>query len=977
MKENKICRLMPVFLVLVLCFSLFQPAASYAQNKLNGQSIKEAVQLTNGKELKSSFDKPEQVRWYKITPAKDEISKDTHMRIKLSSNAELNLSIYPSSEKANKDDTFDMYRGFTVPGQPAQIVVPYAWSGPYYIKVEYSDSEEKGDGEATPGKAEYKIGYQGVKLPPSSQVNEPCPVELSTDQRKSGTDILNKLRLIRDHLLSKTDNGKNLTSLYYKTAPFLVAKMIVNKDTKESVYKNLLELKPLFDDLAENGSNSSHEISRSDQKAINNLYDITVKAVPNALKDKITGIAQEIDLAHLEGKPLSDVLKKAGLSNSDSTASSVSNKYIVKLKEGKSIKSVNNKMSAYGDKATAPKSLKPNGQLFNNMYVMKIGSHQLSKSPQEKITVNRLKKMPEVDFVEPVKRYHNMSNDVQYDYQWPLKNSGQEGGKRGADIKNEPMKSLLKKRQLKEPLIAVVDTGVDSTLADLKQKVRTDLGKNFIARNNNTNDDEGHGTHVAGIIAAASDNGYSMSGLDPKVKIMPVKVLDESGSGETDQIAMGIKYAVDKGAKVINLSLGGDYSRVIEYALKYAASKNVTVVAASGNDGINEVGYPASSRYTIAVGATNRLDITADYSNYGKDLDLVAPGTDIPSLLPNGNVTYLSGTSMATPYVTAAAGVLLSENPKLKPDEIKNILTETADNVAFKEVDNTDEDYDDDGNPQAEAKTPGFDKVSGWGRLNAYSAASVADLNVKVNDIKDNMDHITGSAKKGTLIQVKKGSKTLGKSTASSKGTFTVKIPVQKAGQLVHINASDKNGLAKASIKIAVKKGKAPASPKVNSVSNKDTTVTGKTLANIKVNVKNSSKKVMASAKSNSKGTFKVKIKKQKAGTILYVTVTDLAKRESKPVKITVKDKIPPAAPKVNTVYDKEKLIQGKTESKAAISVKSKGKTIGETKANTKGTFKAAIQKQKAGSVLYVTAKDKAGNTSKPAKVTVKKSKKK
>lgn len=89
---------------------------------------------------------------------------------------------------------------------------------------------------------------------------------------------------------------------------------------------------------------------------------------------------------------------------------------------------------------------------------------------------------------------------------------------------------------------------------------------------------------------------------------------------------------------------------MLEFALKYAASKNVTIAAASGNDGESELSYPASSKYVMSVGASNRMDMTADFSNYGKGLDITAPGSDIPSLVPNGNVTYMSGTSMATPY---------------------------------------------------------------------------------------------------------------------------------------------------------------------------------------------------------------------------------------------------------------------------------------------------------------------------------------
>ncbi|MDY0395069.1 S8 family peptidase [Virgibacillus halophilus] len=322
--------------------------------------------------------------------------------------------------------------------------------------------------------------------------------------------------------------------------------------------------------------------------------------------------------------------------------------------------------------------------------------------------------------------------------------------KKGADVKQESLQKLLKGQKLPKTLIAITDTGVDSSLADLKGKVRTDLGKNFVANNNDASDDEGHGTHVSAIIAANAGNGYSMAGVNQSAEILPVKVLDAYGEGETEQIALGIIYAVNKGAKVINLSLGGPYSRTIEHAMKYAANKNVTIVAASGNDGSEEIDYPASSRYAIAVGATNKLDITSDYSNFGKELALVAPGSDIPSLLPNGNVTYMSGTSMAAPHVTAVAGMLLAKDRKLKPAQIKHLLTNTADDIAMEEQDNKYlECYNDDYEIVPCSQQPGYDYASGWGRLNAFSAVSALDLRMNVSKLKDNMISLTGSAKKG------------------------------------------------------------------------------------------------------------------------------------------------------------------------------------------------------------------------------------
>ncbi|MEN1968021.1 Ig-like domain-containing protein [Lentibacillus sp. N15] len=188
---------------------------------------------------------------------------------------------------------------------------------------------------------------------------------------------------------------------------------------------------------------------------------------------------------------------------------------------------------------------------------------------------------------------------------------------------------------------------------------------------------------------------------------------------------------------------------------------------------------------------------------------------------------------------------------------------------------------------------------------------------------------------------------------------------------------ADTNGTAKTSIKVVVKKGTPPPAPEVKSVSNKSTVVTGKTLADLKVTIKNKLKKVIATGNADSKGNFKVKVKKQKAGTTLYVTVTDPAKRQSKAKKVVVQDKIPPQAPKANAITTRDTALKGKTEAHATITVKHKDKKIAAKKADSKGNFKVKIKKQKAGTVLYITATDKAGNTSKAKKMTVKKDKKK
>ncbi|AZV48303.1 peptidase S8 [Bacillus halotolerans] len=892
MKRRKFSSFLAAVLIFALIFSLFSPGTKAAA----AGTIDVAGVLEKGKEQTGTMKEPEQAKWYQVNPGKADIQKDSHMALTVKSDAVLNVSVYPSKEKALKDETFDMYRSYTAEDGKSEIVFPYAWSGPYYVKVENLGEEETEDGGSAEAAAEakYTIGYTGTKKQPSDlEEAEACPVEMSVDQKKSGKGILAKLRAIRDEQLSQTAEGKELTSLYYKAAPFIAAKLALNKTERNEVYQDLVTLKPMFDDVSENGAASAYKVTEKDQKAINRLYETALQSVPSFLKRDIKKQAERLNITKLEGKTAGAVLSENSLAAKSEVQTT---KVIFKVKDNKSLSSVHNEMKGFSASAQSKQDIsnvKKAKKLFDNLYSFELPKDQkqsgtyTASAKRVKSAAATLSKMSNVEFAEPVQEYKSMSNDVQYSYQWPLRNNGENGGIKNADVKYEPASTLLSKRKLNDTLIAVVDTGVDSTLVDLKGKVRTDLGHNFVGRNNNAMDDQGHGTHVAGIIAAQSDNGYSMTGLNAKAKIIPVKVLDSTGSGDTEQIALGIKYAADKGAKVINLSLGGGYSRVLEFALKYAADKNVLIAAASGNDGANSLSYPASSKYVMSVGATNRMDMTADFSNYGKGLDISAPGSDIPSLVPNGNVTYMSGTSMATPYAAAAAGLLFAQNPKLKRTEAEELLKKTADDISFESADGEEEEmYDDNGDPIEIPRIPGVDWHSGYGRLNVMQAVSAVDLQVKVNKLESTQTAVRGKAKEGTLIEVMSGKKKLGSAKAGKDGTFKVSIPTQKQDKVLHVKAS--KGDAKTSIQVVVVKGKPSGTPKVKAVKTKDTAVRGTANSKAVIKVKNKSKKVIASGKADAKGAFTVKIKKQKAGTVLYVTAADTDKKESKAIKVVV-----------------------------------------------------------------------------------------
>lgn len=206
--------------------------------------------------------------------------------------------------------------------------------------------------------------------------------------------------------------------------------------------------------------------------------------------------------------------------------------------------------------------------------------------------------------------------------------------------------------------IAVIDTGVDLAHPDLAYK--TIAGYDFVNNDTVPQDDNGHGTHVAGIAAAMSNNGEGIAGVSWGANIMPLKVLNSAGSGTYANVAAAIVWATDHGAQVINMSLGGPSpSSTLENAVNYAYSKGMVQVAAAGNSGSGSVLYPAKYAPVIAVAATDQMNSRANFSNYGPEVDLAAPGDSIYSLYPGGGYGYRSGTSMATPFVSGLAAILI------------------------------------------------------------------------------------------------------------------------------------------------------------------------------------------------------------------------------------------------------------------------------------------------------------------------------
>ncbi|MEH7035342.1 S8 family peptidase [Priestia megaterium] len=226
--------------------------------------------------------------------------------------------------------------------------------------------------------------------------------------------------------------------------------------------------------------------------------------------------------------------------------------------------------------------------------------------------------------------------------------------------------------------IAIIDTGVQLNHPELAIKLWP--GYNFVEGNLNPNDGNGHGTHVAGIAGALTENSLGIAGIAPSASIIPVRALDNSGNGTLSNIANAITYSTNAGAKVINLSLGSSQGSItLENAINHAWNQGVVIVAAAGNEASNTLTYPAAYQNVIAVASTDINDQKSDFSSYGTWVEVSAPGSTILSTYTGSYYAYLSGTSMACPHVAGLAALLAAQGKNNV--QIKNTILSTCDPV--------------------------------------------------------------------------------------------------------------------------------------------------------------------------------------------------------------------------------------------------------------------------------------------------------
>ncbi|MGM0413953.1 MAG: S8 family peptidase [Bacillota bacterium] len=374
-------------------------------------------------------------------------------------------------------------------------------------------------------------------------------------------------------------------------------------------------------------------------------------------------------------------------------------------------------------------------------------------------SINNLEKLSGIDYIDSNYRIEGLDtripNDEKYSQQWnyPLIRLPQ------AWVNSTGSNNIR---------VALLDTGVDYNHPELQGKIDLKGAYNIIDDNTEVFDSQGHGTHVAGIIGAVTNNQQGIAGIMWDVDLVPVRILDDKGEGDIWDVAKGLLYAaglldenlINEPVDIINLSVGSIANPAyLDEAIEEVAAKNIIMVAASGNSGNKFIFYPANYSQVIAVGSIDygglETPTKSSFSSYGGNLDFVAPGKSIYSILPDGRYGSRSGTSMAAPHVTGVAGLMLANG--ISPQDVRRVMQETAISLSGED----------------------FDNEYGYGLINSYWA---------VNNIQD-LRIIIGERNKEIIKIVKE------KSMSLKGGNFTVEnIPAGKHQVIAWIDL-DRDGL--------------------------------------------------------------------------------------------------------------------------------------------------------------------------------------
>lgn len=526
----------------------------------------------------------------------------------------------------------------------------------------------------------------------------------------------------------------------------------------------------------------------------------------------------------------------------------------------------------------------------NGLYVLKV---PVNINYQEVLT--KLKESTAVESAEPdylQKRMDFTPNDEFYDRQWHL-----------PKLRLPQIWGTMQPQ--KQVVVAVVDSGVDYNHPDLKGQLLP--GYDTYEQDNDPMDDVGHGTMVAGTIAAKSNNGIGVAGINPNAKILPVRVGGENGAATSDSVK-GVLYAIENGADVINLSYGSPYGSDIEYeTMLKAYQKGIVVIAASGNER-KQVSYPASYPTVISVGSTNSNDRISSFSNYGYRLDLTAPGEGIGTTWIGGEYGPADGTSFSAPVVSGLASLIKSTKPQATPEQIEYMLEKGSKVLARK--------------PYI------WNQNAGYGRVDAVGAFNAAFPNMRLD--------APNTREKAQALSLNK------------KYSNKFELPLDDDWYVIKVAKNmqikvELGGVANIDSNIWI--DKKYASGKVTG----ERQIDGKGMGGKETFIFNATP-----------GSYYLQI----------YEVYNHWSPQPYSLKITQVDTVAPAAPKVRAVDSNDRAITGTAERGATVLLKT-NRVVGKAKVTSRGTFSIPIQPQKKGTTFTVVAVDAAGNTSKGTKLTV------
>ena len=594
-------------------------------------------------------------------------SDASHVAVETTGSTDTLLAAFASLSEAQADSPL-MDDDDSGTGLNAALTIPLGFPSPLLLRIAGYSSSTAGP-----------LQVQGeLTFVPGERCDWPagCPLATAGRGEPNAREMLTTLRRVRSEILTRTATGRELIDLYWRLGRDLTPNLLLDGEFRRTLYQQIKALLPLADDaLAANRGNDAGMIfSRTHFEQLRQLVELVSSRLDSDLAAELENAWSAFALSDQIKRPLRDVLADVALLSPQSQPTTVIFKLRVEPKlERKSATG----LLLVGDHEVDVLLADAEVRTLRRVHRNTPAHRQAGLTRTIAIEVQGIaaaERLVAALSVSPAVQWAEVSAEARV-FAPPPGEDPYRAELWGLDAIQAPDAWSTETGSC-STLVAIIDTGFRTGIADLAGRLREDLGRDFAEDDLDPFDRHGHGTHVGSTVAAAADNSTSIAGVAPDVCIFAVKVLTDDGSGSFEDVAEGVVYAADAGASVMNLSLGCDCEpqQVLEDALEYAAARNVVIVAASGNDSLDQLGYPASSPTTIAVGAVDESLDLASFSNYGPGQDLVAPGVDVVSLFPDGESCEGSGTSMAAPHVAGVVALMRSQEPNLPREEVRQRL---------------------------------------------------------------------------------------------------------------------------------------------------------------------------------------------------------------------------------------------------------------------------------------------------------------